>query len=60
MTGERFFYLIDHYIHPTHIVITDEHDLQWVEPLQQRYGLALLGEVDGQQVFRVETTFTGR
>ena len=60
MTGERFFYLIDHYIHPTHIVITDEHDLQWVEPLQQRYGLTLLGEVDGQQVFRVETTFTGR
>ena len=24
------------------------------------YGLTLLGEVDGQQVFRVETTFTGR
>ena len=60
MTGERFFYLMDHYIHPTHIVITDEHDLQWVEPLEERYGLTPLGEVDGQQVFRVETTFTGR
>lgn len=53
MTGERFFYLIDHYIHPTHIVITDEADLQWVEPLTERYGLTLLGQVGDNLLYRV-------
>ena len=53
MTGERFFYLIDHYIHPTHIVISDESDLQWVAPLEERYGLTFLGQAGNELLYRV-------
>ncbi len=53
MTQTRFFYLIEHRIFPTHIVITDEHDLQWVQPLEERYGLTFLGQVGDDLIYRM-------
>lgn len=49
----RCLYLMEHYIRPTHLVISSENDLPWVDILDREYGLTLLGEVDGNLVYRV-------
>lgn len=59
LNEERCFYLMDRYICPTHIVISSENDRPWVDTLDRAYGLTLLGEVEGNLVYRVGDRETG-
>lgn len=50
-TGERLRYLTRAYIKPTHIVVTGEYDLQWLDALSPDWDLAPLGQVGNDRIY---------
>lgn len=51
MNAERLLYLTKHYIRPTHIVVTGEYDLHWLDALSPAFTLTELGQVDNNFIF---------
>jgi hypothetical protein len=49
----RCLYLWEHEIKPTHLVLSSENDLPWVEVLDETFGLTYLGQVGENLVYRV-------
>ena len=52
-TTERIFYLIDHDIRPTHVVISEGDSFPWAELLEERYGLTYVGQAGGNLLYRL-------
>jgi len=51
MNAERLRYLTEHYIRPTHIVVTGEYDLQWLDALSPAFDLTEIGQVGSNFIF---------